>query len=145
MNQKGWGFKDFIVILGIIMASVLITFIIYKVSFRKTDSVTDPVEVEKNIYESYEEMEYILKKSAERYQNDNYQGNIDNDENWILSSSLLYKKGYLKQKLIDIEDKSKECEGYVRFIKKGASVGYIPYVKCGSNYVTEGYDANYIE
>lgn len=144
MNQEGWGFKDFIVILGIIMGAVIITFIIYQITF-KPEKVTDPVETTKQTVSSYDKMEYDLKKSAQRYQNDHYSGNIDDDETWILSSKLLTNEGYLKIKLIDINDSSIECTGYVRFIKKGASISYRPYLKCGNNYMTDGYDSNYVE
>lgn len=144
MNQEGWGFKDFIIILGIIMGAVIITFIIYQITF-KPEKVAEPIETVKKTYSSYEDMEYELKRSAERYQNDRYSGRDDDDETWILSSKLLIEEGYLKSKLIDINDSSAECEGYVRFIKKNASVSYIPYLKCGSNYMTEGYESYYIE
>ena len=43
--------------------------------------------------------------------------------------------------LIDPNDK-KECTGYVEFIQDGAKVSYKPYLKCGNNYQTEGYDEN---
>lgn len=144
MNQKGWGFKDFIIILGVIFFTVIITFLIYKVSFNKSGRVTKSVETveKKKLYDTYDELEYQLKRAAERYQNDNYQGVMESEETWILSYSLLYKEGYLKHKLYDIEDASIECDGYVRFLKKGASISYTPYIKCGNNYSTEGYNLN---
>lgn len=144
MNQGGFGFKDFIIICAIIMAIVIVTFVIYKVSFQKPDKVTRSVDTKVSKYESYEDMQYYLKKGAERYQNDHYHGDVESDEIWILSSELLLKEGYLKGKLIDVDGSNNECDGYVRFVKKGASVSYEPYIKCGDNYVTEGYNTNYI-
>lgn len=145
MNEKGWGFKDFVLILGIIFFALLITVVIYKVSFNKDkdEDVTDPVEPSKSqaqVYTTYGELEAKLQQAATRYQNDHYQGTLDSNENWILSYSMLRKKNYLKVKLMDIEDTSKECDGYVVFEKRGTNISYSPYLKC-ENYKTNGYDS----
>lgn len=141
MNQEGWGFKEFILIFAVIMFLIIITFIIYAVSF-KPEKVTSSVEIKKNISLTYEDLENTLKRGAQRYQNDNYSGNSESDETWILTYEMLREKGYIKDKLLDPNDNS-ECGGYVRFIKRGASIKYIPYLKCGDNYKSEGYDLNY--
>ena len=143
MNEKGWGFKDFVLILGIIFFALLVTVVIYKVSFKKDKEVTDPVEPTKKTvqnFTTYDELEAKLKQAATRYQNDHYQGTLDSNENWILSYDMLRKENYLKVKLMDIEDTSKECSGYVVFEKRGTEITYTPYINC-ANYKTKGYDS----
>ena len=143
MNENGWGFKDFILILAIIFLALLVTVIIYQDSFNKKDA-TKPIEPEKedtkSSYESYDEMEIKLKKAAERYQNNNYQGTLESKETWILSYDLLREEGYLKKALYDIQDKSSECSGYVVFSKRASNISYAPYINC-KNYTTAGYDS----
>ena len=49
-------------------------------------------------------------------------------------------ENYLKYKLMDIQDTSKECNGYVVFEKRGINISYYPYIRC-ANYKTQGYDS----
>lgn len=140
MNENGWGFKDFILILAIIFIALLITVAIYQINFNKKDA-TKPIdpEEEENVKETYDEMELRLKIAAERYQNNNYQGILESKETWVLSYNLLKKEGYLKKNLYDNHDSSSECSGYVVFAKSGSNISYTPFLKC-KNYVTDGYD-----
>lgn len=148
MNQNGWGLKDFLFILGIITLALLITAGIYKRSFKNLfGSEPKPIEEETKVIETetYKDLEYKLKRAAERYQNDNYQGNFESTETWILNYKLLRKDKYLKEKLNDIYDRSIECNGYVRFEKRQSNIDYHPFLKCGNSYKTEGYDEKYEE
>lgn len=142
MNENGWGFKDFILILAIIFMALLVTVAIYQVSFNKDDA-TDPIDPkeEEESTSTYDEMEQKLKMAGQRYQNNNYQGTLESKETWVLSYDLLKKEGYLKKPLYDIVDTSSECMGYVIFSKNGTSISYDPYLKC-KNYVTDGYDSS---
>ena len=54
---------------------------------------------------------------------------------------MLKENGYLDE-IKDIKDKDTECTGYVEFVQDGGVITYTPYLKCGSNYETEGYDTN---
>lgn len=148
MNQEGWGLKDFLFILGIITLALLITAGIYRRSFKNLFGTETKPTVEKTTVienESYKDLEYKLKRAAERYQNDNYQGNYESTEIWILSYKLLRNSKYLKTKITDINDRSIECDGYVKFEKKESKVEYYPFLKCGSHYKTNGYDEKYEE
>ena len=80
-----------------------------------------------------------MKQAAERYQNDTYSGNSSETAVWELSYSMLREANYL-DKLIDPNDKNTECTGYVEFIQDRAQISYKPYLKCGTNYQTEGYE-----
>ena len=148
MNQGGWGLKDFLFILGMITLALLITAGIYRKSFKNLfGSEPKPIKEETKIIkkETYTDLEYKLRRAAERYQNDNYQGNYESTETWILSYKLLRKENYLKEKLEDINDRSIECTGYVKFEKDSIDINYYPFLKCGSHYKTEGYDEKYEE
>ncbi len=141
MNENGWGFKDFILIFGIIFLAILVTIVIYQINFKKPEA-TDPIDPseERESNYTYGDLESSLKLAAQRYQNNNYQGTLESDETWVLSYSLLRKKNYLKKPLMDVKETTKECSGYVIFKKHGTNILYEPYLKC-ENYTTDGYDS----
>ena len=147
MNQKGFGLKEFVIVIAVIFVSMLIIMSLSRSIVNndgqesETESQTEPETVEKV---TYQDLEDSLEKSAERYQNDTYQGNIENTEVWALSYSMLKEKKYI-DKLMDPNDKDTECTGYVEFIQDGAKISYKPFIKCGSNYETKGYDSNNLE
>ena len=143
MNQSGWGLKDFLLILGIITLSLLIVAALYRRNFTNTTEKAEVIKEEEK--ETYQDLEYKLQRAAERYQNDNYQGNYESTETWILSYKLLKEENYLKEKITDINDKSIECDGYVKFKKQEINIDYTPYLKCGDYYTTKGYEEKYEE
>lgn len=149
MNQGGWGLKDFLFILLFITLALITTAVVYRKSFVNLFGTTPEPKVTKTTVvkkeETYKDLERKLKRAAERYQNDNYQGNYDSIETWILSYELLRKNNYLKEKITDINDRSVECNGYVKFEKKESRIDYIPYLRCGAYYKTEGYEKEYEE
>ena len=145
MNQKGFGLKEFVIIIAVIFICMIIIMSLYQTIFSQAEvepvPESEPEETEKI---SYQDLEEELKKAAERYQNDTYQGNIENTEVWTLSYSMLKEKKYL-DKLTDPNDKNTECSGYVEFVQDGAQISYTPYLKCGTNYETKGYDDNNLQ
>ena len=88
---------------------------------------------------TYSDLENRIKLGAQRYENDNYQGTMESSETWILKYNMLKEKGYVENKLLD-PNGAEECTGYVVFKKEEAKITYIPYIKCGNNYKTAGYD-----
>lgn len=137
MNNKGFGLKEFIIIIVIIFISAIVIMSLYRSIFPNAEIQSEP-QAEKL---TYTDLENKLEKAAERYQNDTYTGNAQDTEIWELSYSMLRKEKYL-DKLVDPQDKNTECTGYVEFIQDGAKISYKPYLKCGTNYETEGYYAN---
>lgn len=139
MNQKGFGIKEFIIVISVIFIAMIVIMSLYQsmVSEEK-ETIEEPKKEEKI---TYQDLEQELKKAAERYQNDTYSGNSLDTEVWSLSYSMLKEEKYL-DKLIDPNDKKIECTGYVEFIQDKAKISYKPFLKCGSNYETEGYDSN---
>ena len=136
MNQKGFGLKEFVIIFAVGFICILIISSIYQSIVPNAEMQSEP-EKEKI---SYKDLEYELKQAAERYQNDTYSGNSSETAVWELSYSMLRKEKYL-EKLIDPNDKNTECTGYVEFIQDGAKISYKPFLKCGTNYQTDGYEA----
>lgn len=136
MNQKGFGLKEFVIIFAVGFICILIISSIYQSIVPNAEMQSEP-EKEKI---TYKDLEYELKQAAERYQNDTYSGNSSETAVWELSYSMLRKEKYL-EKLIDPNDKNTECTGYVEFIQDGAKISYKPFLKCGTNYQTDGYEA----
>ncbi len=136
MNQKGFGLKEFVIIFAVGFICILIISSIYQSIVPNAEMQSEP-EKEKI---TYKDLEDELKQAAERYQNDTYSGNSSETAVWELSYSMLRKEKYL-EKLIDPNDKNTECTGYVEFIQDGAKISYKPFLKCGTNYQTDGYEA----
>lgn len=142
MNEKGFGLKEFIIMFAVVFVAMLIIMSLFRNISSKTE--TEPQEKqdeEEREDVTYKDLEQELKLAAERYQNDNYSGSIENPEVWTLSYSMLKENGYLDE-IKDIKDKDTECTGYVKFVQDGGVITYTPYLKCGSNYETKGYDEN---
>ena len=100
---------------------------------------TEEAQIIENV--TYNDLEGRIKLAAERYENDNYQGKLESTETYILKYDMLKEKGYIEKKLIDTNS-GEECAGYVIFKKMEAKISYTPYIKCGNNYQTVGYDAS---
>ncbi len=138
MNQNGWGLKDFILLVSIMFIALIITMFIYQKDIKTLFSGSSQTENQK----TYKDLELELKVAAQKYQNVNYQGNIESTETIVLPYKLLKENKYI-DKLIDIKNSS-ECDGYVKFIKHQAQIDYEPYIKC-SNYKTKGFNQTYIK
>ncbi|MDD6323437.1 MAG: hypothetical protein PUA73_02375 [Bacilli bacterium] len=136
MNNKGFGIKDFIIIIAVMFISIIIAMSLYNQSIASLPSQTNEETVKSK---TYEDLTDELLKAAERYQNDNYSANSDEQVTWILKYSLLRKEKYLS-KIYDIKDKKIECTGYVEFNQDKAEISYKPFLKCGDNYKTKGYE-----
>ncbi len=139
MNQKGFGIKEFVIVISVIFIAMIIIMSLYQGVVSDEKETKKATKTEEKL--TYQDLEQELKKAAERYQNDNYSGNALDTEVWSLSYSMLKEEKYL-DKLTDPNDKKVECTGYVEFIQDKAKISYKPFLKCGSNYETEGYDSN---
>ena len=152
MKKEGWSIKKLLILLVIIFIIFIIFSLIFKSiksTFRKSKK-SEEKEIEQTekvdrVTYTYTDLENRIKLAAERYQNDNYQGTLESTETIILKYQILKENGYISSKLIDPNDSSEECNGYVKFIKQEAKISYIPYIKCSDNYKTEGYYSSYTE
>lgn len=144
MNEKGFGIKEFVIIIAVIFICMIIIVSLYQSIFKKENvELETPVKQEQTEKLTYKELENKLELAAERYQNDNYSGSIENPEVWTLSYSMLKEEKYIDN-LTDPKD-GEECRGYVEFIQDGGRISYTPFLKCGKNYQTKGYDENNLD
>lgn len=165
MNNRGWGMSDLFWILAILGIALLVSIVVYYQTFGKTSSsknypegeieVTSPTEAptEPEVLEenenddkevnidstlTYTEMEELLKGSAMEYVKKYYS---DPSVSEVIIKDEDLEREALISGLHDPNDSSTSCEGYVIYQKEGNT--YLPYLKCGSNYVTNGYNENY--
>lgn len=113
-----------------------------------TEAPTEPEVLEENENDdkevnidstlTYTEMEELLKGSAIEYVKKYYS---DPSVSEVIIKDEDLEREALISGLHDPNDSSASCEGYVIYQKEGNT--YLPYLKCGSNYVTNGYNENY--
>lgn len=103
MNEKGFGIKEFIIIISVVFISLIIIMALFQSIFQNAESNQTIDETIETV--TYEDLEKSLEKAAERYQNDTYSGNTNETEVWSLSYSMLREEKYL-DKLIDPNDKT---------------------------------------
>ena len=157
MKKEEWSLQKLLKILFIVFLAFLIFALIFKgitSIVRGTKKVKEKVKqtekIEKNtsaepekvetVKVTYADLENRIKLAAERYENDNYQGTLESKERWVLKYKMLKEKEYIQTKLMDPNESNEECDGYVVFEKVEAKITYTPYIKCGNNYKTKGYD-----
>ena len=123
MNNKGYSLERLLFGLGCITFIAVILVII----FQK--------EPEEKIDYTYSSMESSLITSAKKYLKSSKE---ITDGSMKLTMSELFDKGFYT-KIYDPNNPEEKCEGYV-LIEIFAGVGfYEPYVKCGTNYITQNY------
>lgn len=86
----------------------------------------------------YTSIEKQLKTAASLYQKDLYPDFNSKDDVMYVTSKKLIALDYLT----NLTDGRVSCEGYARFTYDNI-VKTEPYIKCGSNYKTKGYEARY--
>lgn len=133
MNTDGFGIKEFIVVIAVMFICFTIITGLYNNMFKPSSSTKHYLN-----HSTYSRKLDILLTAGERYQNDNYSTNLNKKTTVILSYTFLREKKYLKK----ITDNGNECNGYVIFKQENAKMSYKPYLKCGGNYKTKGYDKN---
>lgn len=166
MNNRGWGMSDLFWILAILGIALLVSMVVYYQNFGNGSSAKDypegeaevtsptkapsePEELEEENKEddkeidvdstlTYGEMEELLKGSAIEYVKKYYS---DPSVSEVIIKDEELEREALISGLHDPNDSSASCEGYVIYQKEGNT--YLPYLKCGSNYVTNGYNENY--
>ncbi len=166
MNNKGWGMSDLFWVLGILGIALLVSIVIYQQTFGGGSTtknykegeieVTSPTEaptesevldeenqeedtefdINKNV--SYSDMEELLKSAAIEYVKKYYS---DPSVTEVVITNEELEREALISGLHDPKDNSLSCDGYVIYQKEGNT--YLPFLKCGTNYVTSGYNNNY--
>ncbi len=131
MNEYGFGLKESMIFLVTITICIFTTMFMYNRTFKEI--------FEGPKHSSYSELESSLKSAGTRYVL-NYHDSLENGDDGYVDLSTLKEK-----KLINAfsDEKGTECTGYVFFKHDDNKTSYIPYIKCGSYYKTNGYNSNY--
>lgn len=85
--------------------------------------------------QTYDEMETLCIDSAEKYIN-RYYPNINRKDRIYINISKLNSYGYLP--LLKDAKSGEYCTGYV-VAEKSINIEYNAYIKCGDNYMSNGY------
>ena len=136
MDNRGFGLR-----IMLFFCIVFISLIIVVTSIVNTNFKSLAREKGTKSKYSYFDLEIKMVKAATNYSNKMYSTSIRENTEVGLNLKTLKNSNYLTT----IKDpyNNKECSGYV-ILKKGRhNIQYIPYLKCGTNYKTIGYDVKY--
>lgn len=127
MNNRGWGLNEMLFLCAILGIALIVAVAIVQSSFN------DMVKTQNNtaVYKSYET---TLIAKAKTYYADMYEKSSDTV---IISYKNLIDKDYMTN-LKDPETEN-NCSGYVVVNDDN----YDAYLKCGTNYMTNGYNSNF--
>lgn len=161
MNNKGWEMADMLWILAALGIALIVVAIIYVQNFKNFSSspkapsssdieVTSPTESreEEKIQEEHEETskksnltyietEELLKSAAMDYVKQYY---ADSSVSEVVIKESDLERESLISGIYDYNEPTASCVGYVIYRKEGNT--YEPYLRCGSNYVTAGFNDN---
>lgn len=131
LNNKGWGLSTF---LGFAIIFLVFIFIISVNAYKIGLSKNSPGEINfnnQNTNYTYSNIETTVKEAGKRY----IQTKKD-DVNYVTITELISER-YLS---ILTDNNGNTCTGYVKVNTKGNEKIYLPYIKCGTSYQTNGYD-----
>ena len=149
LNNHGWGFKDMIFYMSILVLFLFIAVFLIIRMYRQLDQrnfdISDyfPEGEKANAQKEvllYSDLEVKIKNSAVNYIKGYYDKELTNEKVVITLNTL--KSNNLIDDLKDIKDKS-SCNGYVLVsMNNNLETRYYPYIKC-ANYETLGYLESY--
>jgi len=137
MNNKGaLEMKQVFLFVATVCLCILITMIMYNKTVKDIFSGSEMNGL------TYKDTEDKVTKAAKEYTYNHYNKTLKNGDKDTVTVETLIDDGVLNT-VIDPKDKDTECSGYVNFTKKNNGITYDTYIKCGKNYHTKGYNANY--
>ena len=137
MNNKGaLELKQVFLFIAIMCICILITMIMYNKTVKDIFGGTEMDGL------TYKDTEDKVSKAAEEYTFNQNRRNMENGDKDTVTIETLQDEGILDI-IIDPKDKDTTCTGYVDFKMRNNEIIYDPYIKCGNNYHTKGYNANY--
>lgn len=132
MNNYGYGIREFLGFLTCILIALFIAMIMYNKNFGELfdGSVSS---------DSYKDIEDDLITVAITYTDNYYYKVLENgDSDYVTIKTLKDEK--IISRVTDLKNHKLECSGYIHFYKQEGKTIYDPYIKCGDNYQTEGYN-----
>lgn len=132
LNNKGWGFNEFIMLLSLLFICLVVVVIFYT-KLTKVEEKSSNVKTEfigESTIKNYIDIEDKINEKAKIY-------NVnETNDTIIIKFNSLIKNGYIK-KVVDPINK-KECSGYV--VYNGETKEYKTYLSCPGNYQTSDYN-----
>lgn len=141
MNNKAFALNDLLIGLGIIGFALILVTVLLQSKFKEVDALlrNDAGEESKSesfITYTYEDMETELISSATKYMEHKMEEGSSYKNHFKITMDTLVEYG-LYTSVKDPKNPEENCEGYVMFQKKGLTISYTPYLKCGKNYETK--------
>lgn len=137
MNNKGEiGLKEAFIFISIMCLSILVTMIMYNKTVKDIFGGTSMDGL------TYQDTEEKVTKAAKDYNFNHNKNELENGDRDRVTIKEMQNKGAIDI-VVDPKDNNVTCTGYVEFIVKNDEITYDPYIKCGNNYHTKGYNANY--
>lgn len=135
MNNRGMGINDIFIFVAVICLALLVAMVLYNKDFKSLFSGEDTNKM------TYNEIEESLINAAKNYTDNYYYKPLESGDDDYVTVRTLETEGII-QTIIDPNDDKITCTGYVHFFKKEKTT-YEPYLRCGSNYETTGYQEKY--
>lgn len=159
-DNHGWGLNTMIGFCCVIGACLMIVAVLY--NFYMKDKINNIVpdsdngnnqsvidkEYEKNYYDgptptptpvidkTYDDILNEMEVAANDYVNKYYSGMLDGTVKITLDSLI---DNRMLEYVYDPNDDSVKCNGYVMYTKENTNKNFVPYLKCGTYYQTDGY------
>lgn len=134
MNNRGFGMNEFFLFIAIMCLSLLVTMVMYNKTINGLFGGSREV--------TYSDIENEMMSSARNYTDNYYYKVLEDGDNDYVTISVLEEEGIL-DKIMDPKNSKESCTGYVNFYKEDGHTSYVPYLRCGTNYQTNGYKAKY--
>ena len=111
---------------------------------KKEEDIKDDKEEDKGEDKDYVVFLDTMISASKKYVKDNYSENYESADHMKLSTKMLINNDYMSR-IVDPNNKSLECMGYIAIEYVNNELIYEPYLKCGNNYETEGFIARHAE
>lgn len=135
LNNKGWGFRQFLIAGAVLFIALIIT------TFFVIRLYSNLPNLSSIIMESftYEEIENNLDYMSIKYINEYYDQEITTGVIVVSTDNLLKYNIIIEKDLINTDNKDL-CSGYSLIRKENGELTSKSYIKC-DNYTTEGYQS----
>lgn len=151
LNNRGWGLGSIIAGIGVFALALLIVVVLVHNGVQELEPGYDQNSDLNGEYDEgnkeqqdydYSALENKVINAAREYANQKYNDNFDEDTLVTVTLKKLEKENLLDS-IYDLKDKRKKCSGYISFSKKNNKFDFQPFLKCGKNYETEGYEERF--
>lgn len=131
LNNRGWGLQVMLACVLVLMIALVIISVLANKVFK---NMLEPIDGSStsNIYKTFESQ---VLEASKKYQS-TYYSNIEQGDEIVVTVEKLKEKN-----LLTTNDDTSICTGHT-IIKNDSKITYHTYIKCGSKYMTAGYQNN---